>query len=467
MNERAIKGVVVDAGHGGDDPGAVVGNVLEKDLNLRAAQYLYRRFNELGIPVVLTRNSDETLDRDTRVSRILNAFGNSSDVVVLSNHMNSGGGEGAEIIYALRNNSNLARNTLDSIGNAGQITRKYYQRRLPSDTSKDYYFIHRLTGNTTPLLIEYGFIDTPSDLNRLQNNLEDYAEAVVKAVAQYGGYNYISPEGEQSNLYVVQRGDTLYSIASRFNITVNQLKQANNLTSNLLNVGQTLQIPTQQPPQQPGNNFITYTVKRGDTLYSIARDYGVSINDILDFNQLPTTVLSIGQQLLIPTEITEVEGITYTVVAGDSLYSIAQRYSVSVNDIINANNLTSNVLQIGEQLIIPTSGETPPSDIPSIPNDDEITYVVQSGDSLYSIAKRYGITANELKEYNNLTSNLLSIGQVLLIPTDQAFVTYYVQSGDNLYSIARKYNTTVDLIKQLNNLTDNNLSIGQQLLIPN
>lgn len=88
---RVVKGVVVDAGHGGDDPGAVNGNNYEKDYNLAVSEYIYRRLQELGIPTAITRTEDETLNRDERVERILNAFGNSSDVIVLSNHINAGG----------------------------------------------------------------------------------------------------------------------------------------------------------------------------------------------------------------------------------------------------------------------------------------------------------------------------------------------------------------------------------------
>ena len=235
--------IVVDPGHGGDDPGAVKGNVYEKDLNLKVSKYIYDRFKQLGVPVTLTRDTDETLNRDERVNRILSAYGNNPNVIVLSNHINAGGGEGAEVVYALRNNSTLAQNVLQSIGAEGQPTRKYYQRRLPNDTSKDYYFIHRLTGNTQPLLIEYGFIDTPADLNRLQNNILNYGEGVVRAVANYIGVPYTAPDGISSDVYVVQRGDSLYSIASKFGVTVNELKSANNLTSNLLNLGQQLLIP--------------------------------------------------------------------------------------------------------------------------------------------------------------------------------------------------------------------------------
>ena len=88
---RAIKGVVVDAGHGGDDPGAVNGNIKEKDFNLAVSEYIYKRLKELGIPTYITRSTDETLDRDERVNRILNAFGNDPNVIVLSNHINAGG----------------------------------------------------------------------------------------------------------------------------------------------------------------------------------------------------------------------------------------------------------------------------------------------------------------------------------------------------------------------------------------
>ena len=89
--------IVVDAGHGGSDPGAIGNGLQEKDLNLEVAKYLYDRFNELGIPVTLTRNSDETLSPKERVNRVLNAYGNSSDVILLSNHINAGGANGKNV----------------------------------------------------------------------------------------------------------------------------------------------------------------------------------------------------------------------------------------------------------------------------------------------------------------------------------------------------------------------------------
>lgn len=106
---------------------------------------MYDRFKEHGIPVYITRTTDETISPTERVNRILNAFGNNKNVIVVSNHINAGGGDGAEVIYALRNKSALANKILNSLAKSGQNIREAYQRRLPSNTSKDYYFIHRNT----------------------------------------------------------------------------------------------------------------------------------------------------------------------------------------------------------------------------------------------------------------------------------------------------------------------------------
>ena len=136
--------VVIDAGHGGTDSGAVSSTgVREKDLTLKIAQAMYQEFQRRRIPVTLIRSTDETISPTDRVNRILAAYGNNPNVIVISNHINAAGSgyqgaEGAEVIYALRNTNRLADNILNSLNNAGQVVRKSYQRRLPSDTSKDY-----------------------------------------------------------------------------------------------------------------------------------------------------------------------------------------------------------------------------------------------------------------------------------------------------------------------------------------
>lgn len=403
--DRAVRKVIIDPGHGGTDAGATGNNLLEKDYNLLISKYMYDRFKQLGVPVAITRDSDTTLSPTDRVNTILNKFGNSSDVILISNHVNSGGGEGAEVIYALRNKDTLAKRILENIGATGQTTRKYYQRRLPSDTSKDYYFIHRNTGNLEPLIVEYGFIDNTKDVEFLKENYEELAEAVISAVANYIGVPYTPPEGLITNTYVVQKGDTLYSIANKLGTTVSELKKENNLTSNTLQIGEVLRIPTKEIYEEEENIYI---VKKGDSLYSIANKYNTTVDELKRINNLTSNILSIGQVLKLPSDKAsnvekEENTISYTIQKGDSLYSIARKYNTTIDRIKDLNNLTTNLLSIGQVLLIPTDTNL------------ETTYTVQKGDSLYSIAKKYNTTVNRLKQLNNLTSNLLSIGQILIV----------------------------------------------------
>lgn len=454
--DRAVRKVIIDPGHGGTDAGATGNNLLEKDYNLLISKYMYDRFKELGVPVAITRDSDTTLSPTDRVNTILNKFGNSSDVILISNHVNSGGGEGAEVIYALRNRDTLARRILENIGATGQETRKYYQRRLPSDTSKDYYFIHRNTGNLEPLIVEYGFIDDTKDVEFLKENYKELAEAVISAVANYIGVPYTPPEGITTNTYVVQKGDSLYSIANKLGTTVSELKKENNLTSNTLQIGEVLRIPTKEIYEGEEN---VYIVKKGDTLYSVAMANNTTVDELKKANNLTSNILSTGQLLKIPSALLPES--TYIVKKGDSLYSIANKYNTTIDELKRINNLTSNILSIGQVLKLPSDKV---SDIEK--EENTISYTVQKGDSLYSIARKYSTTIDKIKDLNNLTTNLLSIGQVLLIPTDTNLeTTYTVQKGDSLYSIAKKYDTTVDRLKQLNNLKSNLLSIGQILIV--
>ena len=331
---------------------------------------------------------------------------------------------------------------------------------MPSDTSKDYYFIHRDTGkNTQPVIVEYGFLDSPSDdVSQLKNDYQKYAEAVVRAVSEYSNISYIPIAG--SNEYIVKSGDSLWSIAKKYNVSVDELKTANNLTSNSLSIGQILRIPIKEETE--AGNYVIYTVKSGDNLYQIAQNYSVSVNDIKELNNLSSNILNIGQQLIIPVEqkIIETDYNTYIVKSGDSLYSIAKQYNISVNELKSINNLDSNTLSIGQRLLVPITTE--------IKEETEIedydTYIVKKGDNLYTISKQYGIGVDEIMNYNNLKTNLLNIGQVLKIPTIEG-VYYTVKQGDNLYSIAEKYNTTVADLKNKNNLSSNLLNVGQKLLI--
>ena len=398
----ALKGVVLDSGHGGNDQGSSGNGIIEKDLTLKISQYMYDRFKALGVPVKMTRTSDVDLEPNDRPGVVLDKFGNGKDVVVISNHINAGGGDGAEVIYALRNSDKLASSILNELEKSGQVVRKYYQRRLPSDSSKDYYYIIRNTPNNETLIVEYGFLDNEADAKRLKSNYKKYAEAVVRAVTLYGGYKYVPVSG--SNYYVVKKGDSLWSIARANGLTVDELKSLNNLSSNVLHVGDTLLISSADSTGDDGNDNY-YVVKSGDTLWSIARKYNLSVSELKALNNLSSNVLSVGQRLIVGKESSN----DYVVSAGDTLWAIARKFNVSVDDIKALNNLSSNNLSIGMTLKIPPYSNKK--------NEETNVYVVKGGDSLWSIARMFNSTVDEIKSLNGLKSNVLRIGQRLVVPS--------------------------------------------------
>lgn len=392
--------VAIDAAFGGTDSGASSNDLIEKDFSLSISKYISNRLNNLGIENFLVRNSDETLSNEERVNIIKNNYGSGNNIIVISNRLNTGGLNGAEIMYPLRSNSKLASLIANNLEDMGQPVLKYYQLRDSSDTSKDDDYLIRNTANNLTIVVDYGYIDNKSDANFLKNNYEKLGEAVVKAIANYAGINYtpLNMEG----YYIVKKGDSLWSIASKNGTTVDNIKRLNNLTNNNLYIGQIFKLNNEENEDNLKDKNI-YTVKKGDSLWLIANKNGVSVDDIK-----------------------------------------------------NANNLTSNTLQIGQILIIPDKKTS----------TKEITYVVKKGDSLWLIANKYDTTVEKIKSANNLINNTLQIGQILTIPSSTEFFTYTVKKGDNLWLIAKNYNTTVDNIKKLNNLTSNTLQIGQKLILP-
>lgn len=254
----------------------------------------------------------------------------------------------------------------------------------------------RDTPNNETVIVEYGFADSKDDANLIKNDWEKLAEAVTKAIVEYAGGKYVAPLG--SNYYTVKKGDSLWSIAKQFGVTVNDLKDANNLSSNLLSIGQNLLIPGKNDV----DNF-EYVVKKGDTLYGIANKYNVSVDSLKDYNKLSTDSLSIGQIIKIPEK--SESSNNYVVKSGDTLYGIARRFGVSVDKIVSDNNLKSTLLSVGQVL--------------KIPNNNEVTnviYTVKKGDSLWSIANKNKTTVDAIVKLNGLSSDNLSIGQKLMLP---------------------------------------------------
>ncbi len=387
--------VVIDAGHGGEDSGNTGNGLIEKDYALLISNYIKERLDDLGITNIVTRSTDRDLSIEERIDIIRNAYGIDNNVLVISNHLNKGGEEGLEVIYALRDDDSLAEEIAKQVTSAGGVVNKYYQLRDPDDTQYDYYPLIRDTPDYETVMIEYAYVDNSADATRIKDNYQDYAEAVVRAIALYTGNQYVPLPGDE--YYVVKAGDSLWKIANSYGISVDELKKANNLSTNLLQIGQLLFIPgLEESEEEVLEN--TYTVRSGYSLWKIANSYGISVADLKSYNNLSTDLLSIGQVLKIPSASSTV----YTVKAGDSLWKIANNYGISVEALKKANNLSSDLLQIGQTLKIPGGSST--------------VYTVKAGDSLWKIANSYGISVEALKKANNLSTDLLSIGQVLKIP---------------------------------------------------
>ncbi len=176
----------------------------------------------------------------------------------------------------------------------------------------------------------------------------------------------------------------------------------------------------------------TYYVQPGDSLYKIAARYGTSVTALKQNNGLGSSTLYPGQALNVSTRnTTSGSSWVYTVKSGDTLYLLAQKYGTSVNSLKSANNLSSNYLSVGQRLNIPSGSNATASNS---------SYRVQSGDSLYLIAQKYGVTVAALKQANGLSSSTLWAGQTLTIPSRRSVAT------TSIYNLSQ---SDIDLLARL------------------
>ena len=279
--------IIIDAFRGGDDLGYTSNGIIEKDFNLMISKYISDRLNSLGIETFLTRDSDTNLNINQRGDLIKDLSGN-RNVIALSNRLNFGDENGIEIVYSLKNSNSLPNKIENSFKEKGLTVNKVYQRRDENDTSLDYDELLKRTGNVETIIVNYGYVNDVNDANLLKNDYIKYAESIIKSLATQLGVPYTF---ESNDIYIVKKGDSLYSIAKKYGVSVNDLMNNNNLGSTNLAIGQVLKIPN--------NNSIIYIVKKGDTLYSIAKKNGVSVEYIKNNNMLINNNLEIGQQLII------------------------------------------------------------------------------------------------------------------------------------------------------------------------
>lgn len=221
--------IIIDPGHGGFDPGGGSNSLFnEKDLTLKISKYQNSRFKELGLPSILTRTSDITLNPYDRIQKIINLGADSNDILI-SNHINNGGSSGGEIIYSVRSPLELPNIIANELKKANLPIRNVYRRT--GKTGRDYYFILRDTTPNLAMIIEYGFADNQADANRLLYEWQSLAEAVVKGVTSYFQVPYKEPN---YLVHVVRPNESLYNIASKYNVSVDYIKDKNNLSSDTI-----------------------------------------------------------------------------------------------------------------------------------------------------------------------------------------------------------------------------------------
>jgi LysM repeat protein len=167
-----------------------------------------------------------------------------------------------------------------------------------------------------------------------------------------------------------------------------------------------------------GKQFIIHEVEAGETLFALSRRYGVSVQEIKDANDPGLSSLDIGQRVMIPYVRQTIDGnsITHTVKSSETLFSISRAYNVQVDDLKKWNQLADNNISIGQKLVIksdrsPSAGENTRQLVP--PNAK--THTVEESQTLYSISRMYGVSTEDLRAWNNLGSNSLNIGQVLIV----------------------------------------------------
>lgn len=233
--------------------------------------------------------------------------------------------------------------------------------------------------------------------------------------------------------YKVKKGETLSSISKKYHITEDELKAMNNLKSSAIRFGQELKVnqPLEVASANNGSKntkadpvVATYKVKKGETLSDIAEKNNVSVADIKSLNNLHSSSIRPGQQLQLVSKDVQPEQeaiaktektIVHKVESGESLYLIAKRYNVSIDDLKRLNNLDGAKLKPGQSLSVNMPVENSNSTAEKKTVKPKITHKVKSGESFYSLAKKYGCSVNDIKEWNSKPDNKLNPGDKIII----------------------------------------------------
>ena len=220
----------------------------------------------------------------------------------------------------------------------------------------------------------------------------------------------------------IQKGETAYFIAQKYKVSVDEIYKFNPESQSGIKDNQIIKIPVHSAGKQ--NQQITHIVGAKETLYGLSKQYNVSVEALQNANsEILAGGLQVGQELIIPqnsanlskTEITASSKVTHQVVAKESLFSIARQYNVSVQDLENLNkDLLQNGLQIGQTIAIPNKRKTLDGRVRVI-NQETVFHVVEAKETKFSIAKKYGISIDQLESQNPEIVNGLVVGNKLAI----------------------------------------------------
>ncbi|MGO5675619.1 peptidoglycan endopeptidase LytF [Bacillus subtilis] len=308
----------------------------------------------------------------------------------------------------------------------------------------------------------------------------------------------------------VKSGDSLWKLAQTYNTSVAALTSANHLSTTVLSIGQTLTIPGSKSSTSSSTSSSTtkksgssvYTVKSGDSLWLLANEFKMTVQELKKLNGLSSDLIRAGQKLKVSGTVSSSSSSskksnsnkssssssstgTYKVQLGDSLWKIANKVNMSIAELKVLNNLKSDTIYVNQVLKTKSSGsDTSSKDTSSKSDQTSATtkYTVKSGDSLWKIANNYNLTVQQIRNINNLKSDVLYVGQVLKLTgkassgsssssssssnaSSGTTTTYTVKSGDSLWVIAQKFNVTAQQIREKNNLKTDVLQVGQKLVI--
>lgn len=335
----------------------------------------------------------------------------------------------------------------------------------------------------------------------------------------------IIPEGFVAVTYKVKNDDSLLGIADLFNSRVSDIRNWNNIPyTTTIKIGQTLNIYVPETMKdyyasldksteiEKNKNIVSnnsnksnknsgilyHKIKRGETLGLIAAKYGVSVNQLRDWNNISGNKIVAGKNLRVYSEgssnyssniektntITKNNIYKYKVKRGDNLGKIAEEFGVSISQIKKWNGLSDNKLIAGRTIKIYSGTSSSTYGDNTTKNTSNVNYYkVKPGDSIGEIAERYGVKISDIQNWNNLSGNKILAGNTLKIysdanindiPTETKTTikssknnnqVYTVKKGESLFSIAQRYNTSVAKLKSLNNLKSNNIQAGQKLLV--